>query len=91
MCLAMPGRIAAVVEAADPVARTGTVDFQGNRVDVSLALVPEAGPGAWVLVHAGMAIEHLDEHEARETWRWIEAAGLGTTPAELAGESEPGA
>ncbi|MFW5750717.1 MAG: HypC/HybG/HupF family hydrogenase formation chaperone [Planctomycetota bacterium] len=87
----MPGRIAAVVEAADPVARTGTVDFQGNRVEVSLALVPEAGTGSWVLVHAGMAIEHLDQNEARETWRWLEEAGLGNTPEELAAEPEPGA
>ncbi|MBN1444073.1 MAG: HypC/HybG/HupF family hydrogenase formation chaperone [Planctomycetes bacterium] len=77
MCLAVPGKITGVTDSDDPAAgRIATVDFQGNRVEVSLALVPEAGCGSWVLVHAGFALNVLDEREALETWRWLEAAEL---------------
>jgi hydrogenase expression/formation protein HypC len=80
MCLGVPGRILSITTAegigGDPVA---TVDFQGSRVEVSLALVPAAKAGDWVLVHAGFALTLLDEAEAAETWRWLDAA-------ELAGE-----
>jgi hydrogenase expression/formation protein HypC len=75
MCLAVPGRIIDIQEDSGP-ARTGTVDFQGSRVEVSLALVPDASAGDWVLVHAGFAISTLNEAEARETWQYLEEAGL---------------
>jgi len=75
MCLAVPGKIIAV---HDPLEfyRKGTVDFQGSRVEVSLAMVPEAEMGDWVLVHAGLAITRLEESEARETWKYLEEAGM---------------
>jgi len=45
-------------------------------MEVSLALLPELELGAWVLIHAGYAIQHLDEEEARETWRYLKEAEL---------------
>lgn len=73
MCLGVPGRIVRVAEAGRISGEAiATVDFQGSRVDVSLALVPEARPGDWVLVHAGFALTRLDEREAAETWRWLD-------------------
>ncbi len=92
MCLAVPGRIVAVTDNTDdPVTgRAGTVDFQGNRVDVSLAMIPEAKMGDWVLVHAGFALQVLDEAEARETWDYLKQAGLDQTLGLVGpGESEP--
>lgn len=65
MCLGIPGRITALLD--DGLLRMGTVDFAGVRQEVCLAYVPEAGPGDYVLVHAGFAIGRLDEDEARET------------------------
>ena len=87
MCLAVPGKIAALEESKDdPIAgRIATVDFQGSRVKVSLAMTPDAGEGDWVLVHAGFAIAVLDEAEARETWQYLELAEIGETPPELKG------
>ena len=78
MCLAVPGKIVKVTPEADqafagPVA---TVEFQGTQLEVSLAMTPEAGPGDWVLVHAGFALNVLDEHEARETWQFLKEAGV---------------
>jgi len=62
MCLGVPGQILDVVES--PL-RMGRVAFGPTVKEVSLACVPEAGPGAWVVVHAGLALEQLDEAEAR--------------------------
>ena len=75
MCLAVPGKIVAVNESRKEF-RSGTVDFQGSEVKVSLNLVPEAGEGDWVLVHAGYAISTLQEKEALETWQYLKEAGL---------------
>ena len=72
MCLAIPAKL---VELTDE--QTGTADLHGNRVAVSTMLVPEARVGDWVLLHAGFAIQRLDEEEAEATWavlRDLEAA-----------------
>lgn len=35
-------------------------------------MTPEAAVGDWVLVHAGFAIQQLDEAEAKETFAVLE-------------------
>jgi len=67
MCLAIPAKLEKIDEAAGPLPR-GTVELDGTRTGVSLALVPEVKLGDWVLVHAGMAITVLDPAEAKETY-----------------------
>jgi hydrogenase expression/formation protein HypC len=62
VCLAIP---ALVVERHDT--DDATVDLGGVRKHVSLALVPEAAAGDWVIVHAGFAISVLDPDEAAKT------------------------
>lgn len=64
MCLAVPGLVVDVVD--DPL-RTATVSFGGVTKSVSLALVPEAAVGDYVIVHVGFAISKLDEEAARRT------------------------
>ncbi len=66
MCLAIPGRID-TVEGDDPLFRQARVVFAGVTRTVSLACTPEAGPGDYVLVHAGIAIATLDEAAAERT------------------------
>ena len=63
MCLAVPGQIHSVA-GDDPLFRSGRVSFGGVVKTVSLACVPEAVPGDYVLVHAGMALSVVDEAEA---------------------------
>ena len=65
MCLGIPGKITELRDGG--LLRMGTVDFEGVSQEVCLAYVPEAGPGDFVLVHAGFALAQLDEEEARET------------------------
>jgi hydrogenase expression/formation protein HypC len=60
MCLAIPAQ---VVEMIDP--ETALVDMGGVRKRVSIALVPEAKLGDYVIIHVGHAIGMLDEDEAR--------------------------
>ena len=75
MCLAVPGKILSVSAADEgPLGPMAMVDFQGSRLEVSLAMTPEAGPGDWLLVHAGFALTVLDEAEARETWETLRLA-----------------
>jgi hydrogenase expression/formation protein HypC len=85
MCLAVPGKLIEITrDEANPITGiVGTVDFQGTRLDVSLAMTPEATVGDWVLVHTGYAISVLGEAEARETWEYIEFEDLGQVPDEL--------
>lgn len=62
MCLAIPARIAELQENG-----MACVDIVGVTRVVSIDLVPEAVPGDWVLVHAGFAIQIVDEEFANET------------------------
>lgn len=73
MCLAVPGKVISVSASDSETGRTAIVDLQGNRVETSLALTPEAGEGDWVLMHAGFAIEVIDEDHAREIWQYLSA------------------
>ena len=61
MCLAVPGRI---IELDGVNAR---VDFGGITREANVSLVPEAAVDSYVLVHAGFAIQVLNEAEAEET------------------------
>ncbi len=61
MCLAVPGKIINRSEFAAEVELAGVVR------EVSLELVPEAQVGDYVLVHAGFAIQLIDEEEAQKT------------------------
>jgi hydrogenase expression/formation protein HypC len=74
MCLAVPGRIVGI-EGADPVLRSGRVEFGGLVKEVSLAFVPEAQVGDYVLVHVGMALSVIDEAEAKRVFEMLEEMG----------------
>lgn len=62
MCLGVPGQI---LEVDDSPLRMARVAFGPTVKEASLACVPDAGPGDWVVVHAGMALDQLDEAGAR--------------------------
>ena len=66
MCLAVPGKILSAE--GEDFARIARVSFGGTVRKVSLAYVPEAGMGDYVIVHAGFAISVLDEAEALRTY-----------------------
>ncbi len=55
------------IDSQDELLRNASVDFGGVVRQASLAYLPEAVVGDYVLVHAGFAISRLDEEEARAT------------------------
>jgi len=66
MCIGIPCLIIAKRD------ENGTVEYSGNSREVNLALVPQAGPGDWVLVHAGLALQIMEETAAQETVALLE-------------------
>jgi hydrogenase expression/formation protein HypC len=61
MCLAIPSKI---VEIKNGMA---VIDVDGVRRDASLLLLEDADVGDFVIVHAGFAIQKIDEAAARES------------------------
>jgi hydrogenase expression/formation protein HypC len=84
MCLAVPGKIISIA-GDEPLMRSGKVDFGGIVKEINLAFVPEAVIGDYVLAHAGVAINTIDEQEAARVFEYleqIEAAGASEENAE---------
>jgi len=61
MCLAVPAK---VIDKLDMLA---TIEVEGVARQVSLMLLPDANVGDYVLVHAGFAIQLIDEESAKQT------------------------
>lgn len=72
MCLAVPAK---VIEINGDLAK---VDFGGGVIrEANISLV-DAKVGDYILVHAGYAIQVLDEEEAKETLKlWMEILKAG--------------
>jgi hydrogenase expression/formation protein HypC len=75
MCLGIPGRVESIEGASarvrfGDIVRTASLDLVADQVS----------PGDYVLVHAGFALERIDEAEALKTLEMLrEAAGLETS------------
>ena len=76
MCLAIPALIVERLDGDD-----GLIDLGGVRKRVSLALVPEASTGDYVIVHVGYALTRLDAEEAERTLATFAEAGIDVVTA----------
>jgi hydrogenase expression/formation protein HypC len=70
MCLAIPGKIESV-SGDSPLERMGRVSFSGIVKEVSLAYVPDAKIGDYVIVHVGFALSRVDEDEANQVFEYL--------------------
>ena len=71
MCLAIPGKLIEIFDENE--IKMGKIDFSGSVSSACLAYVPEATVGQYVIVHAGFAIQLLDENEAQDVFQaWDE-------------------
>lgn len=61
MCLAIPSKVVEIKEGS------GTIDTDGVRRVVSLVLLSDVKIGDYVIVHAGYAIQKIDEALAEDT------------------------
>ncbi|MDZ7832512.1 MAG: HypC/HybG/HupF family hydrogenase formation chaperone [Desulfobacterales bacterium] len=63
MCLAIPSKIIDINTSSN----IATIDVDGVRREASLMLLEDARVGDYVIVHAGFAIQKLDEEAALES------------------------
>ncbi len=61
MCLGIP------VKVMEVDGQSAVVDVGGARREISLLLLDDVKPGEWVILHAGFAIQKMDEEEAGKT------------------------
>jgi hydrogenase expression/formation protein HypC len=75
MCLAIPSKITRIEN------NMAAIDVDGVKREASLLLVEDARVGDYVIVHAGFAIQKIDEAAAMETLRFLkEAAAFAEGP-----------
>ncbi|MGE5327972.1 MAG: HypC/HybG/HupF family hydrogenase formation chaperone [Deltaproteobacteria bacterium] len=60
MCVAVPGKVISKTE------KTAVLDFMGVQKEVSIELLKDVREGDYLLVHAGCAIQKVEEEEAVE-------------------------
>ena len=66
MCLAFPAKIISIKDSL------ATVEKSGVKRDASLMLLPNAKVGDFVLIHAGFAMQIIDEDELKERDKFLE-------------------
>jgi hydrogenase expression/formation protein HypC len=77
MCLAIPSKIMRIEN------QMATIDVDGVQREASLLLLEDAAVGDYVIVHAGFAIQKIDEASA------LESLALLRQAAALMGPSDP--
>ena len=71
MCLAIP----AMIKSVDGLSAEVEIGEVSRRI--SIWLTPDVKPGDYVLLHTGYSINVIDEDEAKETLRLLEAVADG--------------
>lgn len=68
MCLAIPSKITHIEN------EMATIDVDGVQRQASLLLLADANVGDYVIVHAGFAIQKIDEAAAQDTLKLLREA-----------------
>jgi hydrogenase expression/formation protein HypC len=88
MCLGIPGEIVAIEASEEPGALLqGLVSFGGVRKRVCLAFVPDAKVGDYAIVHAGFALNLVDEQEAGAIFATLAEAAEAAAASDALNES----
>jgi hydrogenase expression/formation protein HypC len=89
MCLGIPGRITAIIDAGR---LTAMAEVSGVRREVNLAPVAtgdlSALVGQWALIHVGFAMAIIDEAEAAKTLQALRDLGEAQETLEQMAESQ---
>jgi hydrogenase assembly chaperone HypC/HupF len=82
MCLGIPGRVLEMVDGyADQLALVDVVGKSRN-INVGMLETP-VGPGDWVLIHMGFAVQIVTRAEAEKALSGLELMGRPGHPEEL--------
>lgn len=74
MCLAIPGRIKKIISQNGSI-KKAKIAFGKIIKEAYLDMTPSAKVGDYVLVHAGVAINLINEEEAKRTFKYLERYG----------------
>lgn len=74
MCLGIPGKIVELFQQAG--LHMAKIDFGGVVREACVETLPEAKVGDYAIIHAGFALNLLDEQEALETLQLLREAGV---------------
>jgi hydrogenase expression/formation protein HypC len=79
MCLGIPGRVVELVDGYG--GQLAMVDVQGATRRINLGMLDppdqQVGPGDWVLIHMGFAIERIDQAGAERALDGLRLMGSG--------------
>ncbi|MEV0105170.1 HypC/HybG/HupF family hydrogenase formation chaperone [Nocardia sp. NPDC050799] len=80
MCLGIPGRVVTVPDGYHR--QIALVDVSGEQRQVNIGLLEDdpAGPGDWVVIHMGFAVEKTDAAGAAEAMAGLRLLGRGEQP-----------
>ncbi len=67
MCLALPGKIEKLIYTNNHLLDTAEVSFEGIIKKINISFLNDLKIGDYVIVHAGVALQKLDEQEAIAT------------------------
>jgi hydrogenase expression/formation protein HypC len=81
MCLGIPGRVVRILEGN--AGQLALVDVLGARRPINLGMLedPALGPGDWILIHMGFALERIDEAGAAKALSGLQMMGSGAEGA----------
>ena len=74
MCLAVPGKILSI-QKNEAELKMARVDFAGVVKEVCVDWLDDPNTGDYIIVHAGFALNKLDEEDAIETLRILREMG----------------
>jgi hydrogenase assembly chaperone HypC/HupF len=82
MCLGIPGQVLEMVDGyADQIA---LVDVVGKARTINVGMLEtRVGPGDWVLIHMGFAVEIVSAEKAEKALSGLEMMGRPRDPEEL--------
>lgn len=61
MCVAVPAKVIKIN------GNNAEINSMGVIINIDISLVPDVAPGNFVIVHAGFAIQIIDNKEAQKT------------------------
>jgi len=70
MCLGIPGRVVSLVATHGDLADVEAAGMT-RRINIGLLSGETIGPGDWVLIHAGFAMEKIDAEKARDALAFL--------------------
>jgi hydrogenase expression/formation protein HypC len=78
MCLAIPGKVEKIENKQGQL--RGSVNFGGVMRDIDFSCITHVELGQYIIAHAGVALQIIDEDEAQKTLHYLNL--LKDNPAE---------